>query len=79
MRRQVTAQPPTLEEIAHILGIQPDEALQRTIEGKLLVFLDGSQTIMGVVSKQPMKNQPYGKLIILTKQSPNHTWQARSC
>jgi hypothetical protein len=79
MTRHITAQPPTFDEIAQILGIHSDMVLQWIIEGKLLVAMQGSQTIMRLDSGLAVKNQTAGGIIILTKKPPNKNWPAGSC
>lgn len=79
MKRNFASQHPTLPDIAQVLGIQPDTVLEWIIEGRLLIAWQGSQAIMTVDSNQAVKNQTPGRIIILAKRPPNHTWQGFSC
>ena len=79
MKRHCASQDPTLLEIAEVLGIQPEIVLEWIIEGRLLVALQGSQTIMMVDSNQSLKNHNSGKILILTKQPSTQKWLTFSC
>jgi hypothetical protein len=78
MKRHCASQDPTLLEIAEVLGIQPEIVLEWIIEGRLLVALQGSKTIMMLDSNQSLKNHNSGKILIMTKQ-PSQRWLAFSC
>ncbi len=79
MKRHLASQDPTLLEIAEVLGIQPESVLEWIIEGRLLVAFQDSKTIMMVDSNQSLKNRNSGKILILTKQPSNQSWQTFSC
>jgi hypothetical protein len=79
MKRQYASQNPTILEIAHVLGVQPDTVLKWILEGKLMVALQGAKTIMMVDKNQTLKNHNNGKILILTKHLSNRKWQAFSC
>ena len=79
MKRQYASQNPSLLEIAQVLGVQPDTVLKWIIEGRLMVALQGTQTIMMVDKNQTLKNHNSGKILILTKHLSNQKWQAFSC
>lgn len=79
MKRHYASHDQTILELAEVLGIQPDIVLQWIIEGRLLVALQDSQTIMMVDKNQTLKNPNSGKILILTKQPSNQRWRAFSC
>jgi hypothetical protein len=79
MRRHYASQNPTLLEIAHVLAIQPDTVLKWIIEGKLMVALQGSQTIIMLDKNQTLQHCKPGEILILTKHLSNSTWQSFSC
>jgi phage antirepressor YoqD-like protein len=79
MKRHYASQDPTLLEIAEVLGIQPEEVLEWTIEGRLLIDLKGSKNIMMLDSNQSLKKHNSGKILILTKQPSTQNWQNFSC
>jgi hypothetical protein len=79
MKRSYASQNPTLLEIADVLGVQADTVLKWIIEGRLMVALQGAQTIMMVDKNQSMRNKNSGEILILTKNLCNQKWQAFSC
>ena len=79
MKRGYASQNPTLLEIADVLGVQADTVLKWIIEGRLMVALQGAQTIMMVDKNQSLKNRNAGEILILTKHLANQKWQAFSC
>ena len=79
MKRQYASQNPTLLEIAQVLGVQPDTVLKWIIEGRLVVALQGAQTVMMVDKNQTLKNRNSGEILILTKHLSNQKWQSFSC
>jgi predicted site-specific integrase-resolvase len=79
MKRGYASKNPTLLEIADVLGVQPDTVLKWIIEGKLMVALQGAQTIMTVDKNQALKNSNSGEILILTKLLSNQKWKAFSC
>ncbi len=79
MKRPYASQNPTLLEIANVLAVQPDTVLKWIIEGRLMVALQGAQTIMMVDKNQTLKNHNSGEILILTKHLSNQKWQAFSC
>lgn len=79
MKRHCTAQDPTLLEIAEVLGIQPEVALEWIIEGRLLVASQGCKKIMMLDYSQSLKNHNSGKILILTKQPSTQKWLTFSC
>jgi hypothetical protein len=79
MRRSFASQNPTLLEIADVLGVQADTVLKWIIDGKLMVALQGAQTIMMVDKNQSLKTSNSGEILILTKNLSNQKWQAFSC
>ena len=79
MKRQYASQNPTLLEIAQVLGVQPDTVLKWIIEGRLVVALQGAQTVMMVDKNQTLRNRNSGEILILTKHPSNQKWQAFSC
>jgi hypothetical protein len=78
-KRHCDSQDPTLLEIAEVLGIQPEEVLEWTIEGRLLIDLKGSKKIMLLDSNQSLKNHNSGKILILTRQPSTQKWLTFSC
>lgn len=79
MKRGYASKNPTLLEIADVLGVQPDTVLKWIIEGKLMVALQGAQTIMMVDKNQALKNRDSSEILILTKLLSNQKWKAFSC
>ncbi len=79
MKRGYASQNPTLLEIADVLGVQADTVLKWFIEGKLMIALQGAQTIMMVDKNQSLKNHNSGEILILTKHLSNQKWRAFSC
>lgn len=68
-----------LLEIAAVLGVPPDTVLQWIIEEKLLVALQGSQTILLVDAHQTLHRHNSGRLLILSKQPASQSWRTFSC
>jgi hypothetical protein len=79
MKRSYASHHPTLIEIADVFGVPADTVLKWIIEGRLLVALQGAQTIMMVDKNQSPKNPIFRKILILTKNLSNQKWQAFSC
>lgn len=79
MKQGITCLDPTLLEVAEVLGIPPDTALQWIIEGRLAVVRRDAPARIIVELQQPLPGRQAGKLLILTKKNPHQKWQALAC